>query len=42
MKDVYIKPQIEVIEMEIEGSVLTLSSGSSGGPSNPSVTRNSW
>ncbi len=34
----YVPPKIEVIEIEIEGAILSLSSGKSDGPSGPSMS----
>ena len=35
----YIAPKVEVIEMEMEGTILNLSSSEAGGPGGPSMSR---
>ena len=37
----YIAPKVEIIEMEMEGSILNLSSTDAPGPTGPSMSRRS-
>ena len=39
MKKIYITPSVEVIKMEVEGSIMALSAG---GPPNPGVQSSSY
>jgi len=41
MKDTYIAPSIEIIKIEIEGSIMVLSAGTSG-PTHPGVRGSSY